>query len=89
MLSGCRTGKLSMGRALDLIGYLPSETHTVPLLEGLGFLGAYYRMLEKTAEHDVTQKLRVRADEGHTRPLDLQTGNPVSSVPCRHRTRVA
>ena len=69
MLSHYRTGKLSISRALDLIGYLPSETHTVPLLEGLGFLESYYRMIEKTTAHDVTRMLRVRRDEwSHVAP---------------------
>uniref|UniRef100_A0A8C4ZTR0 Aminopeptidase n=1 Tax=Gadus morhua TaxID=8049 RepID=A0A8C4ZTR0_GADMO len=78
------TGKLSMGRALDLIGYLPSETHTVPLLEGLGFLGAYYRMLEKTAEHDVTQKLRTYILRFFGDVIDRQTWEDKGSVTERH-----
>lgn len=65
MWSSRRTGKVSLGTALDLIGYLPLESHTVPLLQGLGFLEAYYRMLEKRAEHQLTQQLRVRKDHDH------------------------
>jgi hypothetical protein len=70
-------------------GSVGALTRELRALQGAWAMPRSSRMLEKTAEHDVTQKLRVRADEGHTRPLDLQTGNPVSSVPCRHRTRVA
>ena len=69
LLSSRRTGKLSVGGALDLIGYLPLETHTVPLLKGLGFLEAYYKMLEKRTDHDLTLKLRVRNDDMLTRNL--------------------
>uniref|UniRef100_A0A8C1V841 Aminopeptidase n=1 Tax=Cyprinus carpio TaxID=7962 RepID=A0A8C1V841_CYPCA len=40
-------GRLSLNRALDLIGYLKSETHNVPLLQGLGYLQSFYKMIEK------------------------------------------
>uniref|UniRef100_A0A667YCK6 Aminopeptidase n=1 Tax=Myripristis murdjan TaxID=586833 RepID=A0A667YCK6_9TELE len=40
-------GQLLLNKALDLIDYLRSETHTVPLLEGLGYLEAFYRLVEK------------------------------------------
>lgn len=51
-------GKLSLDKALDLMGYLQTETHSVPLLRGLGYLEYFYRMLEKRNEHDLTLKLR-------------------------------
>uniref|UniRef100_A0A8C4I353 Aminopeptidase n=1 Tax=Dicentrarchus labrax TaxID=13489 RepID=A0A8C4I353_DICLA len=47
-------GHLSLDKALDLIGYLQLETHTVPLLQGLGYLEAFYRMIEKRNEFDLT-----------------------------------
>uniref|UniRef100_A0A8C7CIX6 Aminopeptidase n=1 Tax=Oncorhynchus kisutch TaxID=8019 RepID=A0A8C7CIX6_ONCKI len=51
-------GRLSLDKALDLIGYLRSESHTVPLLEGLGYLEAFYRIVERRDIPDVTQNLR-------------------------------
>lgn len=45
-------GHLSLNKGLDLIGYLQLETHTVPLLEGLGYLEAFYGMIEKRNEFD-------------------------------------
>jgi len=78
MWSSRRTGKVSLGTALDLIGYLPLESHTVPLLEGLGFLEAYYRMLEKRAEHQLTHQLRVRKDHDHLQiRYDLKSMAPL------------
>uniref|UniRef100_A0A8C4I5R9 Aminopeptidase n=1 Tax=Dicentrarchus labrax TaxID=13489 RepID=A0A8C4I5R9_DICLA len=50
-------GHLSLDKALDLIGYLQLETHTVPLLQGLGYLEAFYRMIEKRNEFDLTRNL--------------------------------
>uniref|UniRef100_A0A8D0AKX0 Aminopeptidase n=1 Tax=Sander lucioperca TaxID=283035 RepID=A0A8D0AKX0_SANLU len=46
-------GHLPLNKGLDLIGYLQSETHNVPLLEGLGYLEAFYRMIEKRNEFDM------------------------------------
>uniref|UniRef100_A0A7N6BYT1 Aminopeptidase n=1 Tax=Anabas testudineus TaxID=64144 RepID=A0A7N6BYT1_ANATE len=43
-------GHLPINKALDLIGYLRLETNTVPLLEGLGYLEAFYRLIEKRNE---------------------------------------
>ncbi|KAM9359901.1 endoplasmic reticulum aminopeptidase 2 isoform 1-T2 [Symphorus nematophorus] len=50
-------GHLSLNKALDLIGYLQSETHTVPLLQGLGYLETFYQLLEKRNEIGLTSKL--------------------------------
>uniref|UniRef100_A0A671VX51 Aminopeptidase n=1 Tax=Sparus aurata TaxID=8175 RepID=A0A671VX51_SPAAU len=47
-------GHLPLNKALDLIGYLQLETHTVPLLEGLGYLETFYRIIEKRNEQDYT-----------------------------------
>lgn len=52
-------GRLSLDKALDLIGYLKSETHNVPLLQGLGYLQSFYKLIEKRNVVDVTQNLRV------------------------------
>uniref|UniRef100_A0AAY4BGQ6 Aminopeptidase n=1 Tax=Denticeps clupeoides TaxID=299321 RepID=A0AAY4BGQ6_9TELE len=51
-------GKVSLETALNLIQYLKSETHDVPLLEGLGYLEAFYKMIEKRNVPDVTQSLK-------------------------------
>uniref|UniRef100_A0A672I6S8 Aminopeptidase n=1 Tax=Salarias fasciatus TaxID=181472 RepID=A0A672I6S8_SALFA len=43
-------GHLPLNQALDLLGYFPRETHTVPLLQGLNYLEAIYHMIEKRDE---------------------------------------
>lgn len=58
-----RAGHLPLDKALDLIAYLPLETHTVPLLQGLGSLETLYLMVEKRNEVDLTKKLAVRRKE--------------------------
>lgn len=52
-------GRLSLDKALDLIGYLKSETHNLPLLQGLGYLQSFYKLIEKRNVFDVTQNLKV------------------------------
>uniref|UniRef100_A0A665WXW5 Aminopeptidase n=1 Tax=Echeneis naucrates TaxID=173247 RepID=A0A665WXW5_ECHNA len=56
-------GHLPINKALDLIGYLRYESHTVPLLQGLGYLEAFYRLIEKRHEPELTQNLGVRGQE--------------------------
>lgn len=51
-------GRLSLDKALDLIGYLTSETHNVPLLQGLGYLQSFYKLIEKRNIDDVTGNLK-------------------------------
>ncbi|XP_067294258.1 endoplasmic reticulum aminopeptidase 2 [Pseudorasbora parva] len=51
-------GRLSLDRALDLISYLKSETHNVPLLQGLGYLQSFYKLIEKRNIADVTHNLK-------------------------------
>uniref|UniRef100_A0A672MY19 Aminopeptidase n=1 Tax=Sinocyclocheilus grahami TaxID=75366 RepID=A0A672MY19_SINGR len=51
-------GRLSLNRALDLIGYLNSETHNVPLLQGLGYLQSFYKLIDKRNITDVTHNLK-------------------------------
>ncbi|XP_063051183.1 endoplasmic reticulum aminopeptidase 2 isoform X2 [Engraulis encrasicolus] len=51
-------GQLSLNTALDLITYLQSETHNVPLLEGLGYLETSYKMVEKRGLSEVTQNVK-------------------------------
>uniref|UniRef100_A0A3B3H2I0 Aminopeptidase n=1 Tax=Oryzias latipes TaxID=8090 RepID=A0A3B3H2I0_ORYLA len=50
-------GHLSLNKAMDLIGYLQLEKHTVPLLEGLGYLEAFYNLIEKIDELELTKDL--------------------------------
>ncbi|XP_037536391.1 endoplasmic reticulum aminopeptidase 2 [Nematolebias whitei] len=50
-------GHLPLDKALDLIGYLHVEKHTVPLLQGLGYLEAFYHMIEKRDEPSLTHNL--------------------------------
>lgn len=58
-----RAGYLKLNKALDLIGYLQSETHTVPLLKGLGYLELFYRIIEKRNEIVLTKKLGVSSQQ--------------------------
>ncbi|XP_008335053.1 endoplasmic reticulum aminopeptidase 2 [Cynoglossus semilaevis] len=50
-------GHLPIHKALDLISYLQKETNTVPLLEGLGYLDAFYHLIEKRNEPELTHIL--------------------------------
>lgn len=52
-------GRLPLDRALELIAYLKSETHNVPLLQGLGYLQSFYKLIEKRNIADVTHNLKV------------------------------
>lgn len=60
-----RAGYLQLDTALDLIGYLPLETHIVPLLQGLGYLETFYQMVEKRNEVELVKNLAVRRDENN------------------------
>uniref|UniRef100_A0A669DIF1 Aminopeptidase n=1 Tax=Oreochromis niloticus TaxID=8128 RepID=A0A669DIF1_ORENI len=59
-------GHLPLNKALDLIGYLLLETHTVPLLQGLGYLEAFYHLVEKRDESVLTHNLGVRTEHTQT-----------------------
>ena len=50
---------MSLDTALDLITYLKSETHNVPLIQGFGYLEAFHKMVEKRKLSDVTQNVKV------------------------------
>uniref|UniRef100_A0A8C7CAE3 Aminopeptidase n=1 Tax=Oncorhynchus kisutch TaxID=8019 RepID=A0A8C7CAE3_ONCKI len=73
-------GRLSLDKALDLIGYLRSESHTVPLLEGLGYLEAFYRIVERRDIPDVTQNLRKYILWYFRDVIDRQTWSDKGSV---------
>ncbi|XP_071381754.1 endoplasmic reticulum aminopeptidase 2 [Centroberyx affinis] len=73
-------GRLSLDKALDLMGYLQLETHTVPLLEGLGYLEAFYRIVEKRDAHDLTHGLRMYMLHFFREVIDQQTWSDRGSV---------
>lgn len=73
-------GQLSIDNVLDLIGYLHSERHTVPLLQGLFYLEAYYKMLEKRNIPDVTDKLKRYILQYFRALVDQQTWSDQGSV---------
>lgn len=73
-------GHLSLSVALDLTGYLHLETHTVPLLEGLGHLQAFYRMVERRKEADVAHHLRTYILRFFRGVIDQQTWRDEGSV---------
>uniref|UniRef100_A0A3Q3JAP8 Aminopeptidase n=1 Tax=Monopterus albus TaxID=43700 RepID=A0A3Q3JAP8_MONAL len=73
-------GHLPINKALDLIGYLQSETHTVPLLEGLGYLETFYHMVEKRNELDVTHSLGMYILRFFRAVIDQQTWSDSGSM---------
>ncbi|KAM8885152.1 endoplasmic reticulum aminopeptidase 2 isoform 1-T1 [Spinachia spinachia] len=73
-------GHLPLNKGLDLIGYLPMETHTVPLLQGLGYLEAFYRMIEKRNELEVVSNLRRHILRFFRAVIDRQTWSDGGSV---------
>uniref|UniRef100_A0A8C7L8A7 Aminopeptidase n=1 Tax=Oncorhynchus kisutch TaxID=8019 RepID=A0A8C7L8A7_ONCKI len=72
--------RLSLDKALDLIGYLRSESHTVPLLQGLAYLEAFYRMVERMDIPDVTQNLSTYILWYFRGVIDRQTWSDKGSV---------
>uniref|UniRef100_A0AAQ5YVC0 Aminopeptidase n=1 Tax=Amphiprion ocellaris TaxID=80972 RepID=A0AAQ5YVC0_AMPOC len=73
-------GHLPLNKALDLIGYLKRETHTVPLLKGLGYLEAFYHIIEKRDELDLTQNLGMYILQFFRAVIDQQTWSDSGSV---------
>ncbi|XP_074525912.1 endoplasmic reticulum aminopeptidase 2 [Halichoeres trimaculatus] len=73
-------GLLPLNKALDLIGYLQLETHTVPLIQGLGYLEFFYRIVEKTNEFDLTRNLGVYILGFFRDVIDQQTWSDSGSV---------
>ncbi|XP_036454683.1 endoplasmic reticulum aminopeptidase 2 isoform X2 [Colossoma macropomum] len=66
-------GRLTLDRALDLITYLKSETHNVPLLQGLGYLESFYKMIEKRNIADIKQNLKTYILQYFRDVIDKQT----------------
>ncbi|XP_030272805.1 endoplasmic reticulum aminopeptidase 2 [Sparus aurata] len=73
-------GHLPLNKALDLIGYLQLETHTVPLLEGLGYLETFYRIIEKRNEFDLTKSLGAYILWFFRAVIDRQTWSDKGSI---------
>lgn len=73
-------GHLTLDKALDLIGYLQLETHTVPLLEGLGYLEFFYRAIERRNELDLTSNLRKYILQFFRAVIDQQTWSDSGTV---------
>ncbi|XP_026067931.1 endoplasmic reticulum aminopeptidase 2-like [Carassius auratus] len=73
-------GRLSLDRALDLIGYLKSETHNVPLLQGLGYLQSFYKLIEKRHIADVTHNLKTYILRYFRDVIDKQTWSDDGTV---------
>ncbi|MBN3319735.1 ERAP2 aminopeptidase, partial [Atractosteus spatula] len=73
-------GKLSLNQALDLTRYLSHETHNVPLLQGLGYLEVFFRMIERRNIPDVTQNLKNYILQYFNHVIDKQTWSDEGSV---------
>ncbi|XP_037115815.1 endoplasmic reticulum aminopeptidase 2 [Syngnathus acus] len=76
-------GYLPLNKALDLIGYLHLEKHTVPLLQGLGYLEAVFHMIEKRRDEDLVQNFRMYILQFFRSVIDQQTWNDEGSVSTR------
>ncbi|KAL2092099.1 hypothetical protein ACEWY4_011897 [Coilia grayii] len=73
-------GQLSLNTALNLITYLQSETHNVPLIQGLGYLETFYRMVEKRGLSDVTQNVKDFILQFFQGVIDRQTWSDRGSI---------
>lgn len=73
-------GHLPLTAALDLIGYLQLETHTVPLLQGLGYLESFYHLIEKKNDTDLLNNLRMYMLRFFRGIIDQQTWSDEGSV---------
>uniref|UniRef100_A0A8B9I1H5 Aminopeptidase n=1 Tax=Astyanax mexicanus TaxID=7994 RepID=A0A8B9I1H5_ASTMX len=73
-------GRLPLDRALDLITYLKTETHNVPLLQGIGYLESFYKMIEKRNMPDVTQHLKTYILQYFRDVIDKQTWSNEGTV---------
>ncbi|KAM9391999.1 endoplasmic reticulum aminopeptidase 2-like [Pholidichthys leucotaenia] len=73
-------GRLPLNKALDLISFMQLETHTVPLLKGLGYLESFYHMMEKRDEHDITHSLGMYILQFFRAVIDQQTWSDLGTV---------
>ncbi|MBN3301040.1 ERAP2 aminopeptidase, partial [Amia calva] len=73
-------GRMSLEQALDLTRYLKSETHNVPLLQGIGYLKTFFRIVEKRNITDVTRSLKNYILQYFQGVIDKQTWSDEGSV---------
>ncbi|XP_064412808.1 endoplasmic reticulum aminopeptidase 2 isoform X2 [Latimeria chalumnae] len=73
-------GRLSLDRALDLTRYLRLETHNAPLLQGLGYLEVFYRMIQRRNISDVAENLKSYILQYFKAVIDKQTWSDDGSV---------
>ncbi|MBN3301039.1 ERAP2 aminopeptidase, partial [Amia calva] len=67
------TGRLSLDRALNLTRYLRMETDNIPLLQGIGYLNALYRIMEMRNFTDTAEKLKSYILQYFKPVIDRQT----------------
>ncbi|XP_067838981.1 endoplasmic reticulum aminopeptidase 2 [Heptranchias perlo] len=73
-------GKLSLDRALDLTRYLRHESKTIPVLQGLGYLEVFYKMVVKRNITDVATNLKRYILEFFKHLIDKQTWSDDGTV---------
>uniref|UniRef100_A0A3Q2CW86 Aminopeptidase n=1 Tax=Cyprinodon variegatus TaxID=28743 RepID=A0A3Q2CW86_CYPVA len=73
-------GHLKLTKALELIGYVQLEKHTVPLLEGLGYLQFFYHMTERMDEPLLTMNLGKYILQFFGAVIDQQTWSDSGTV---------
>uniref|UniRef100_A0A3B3V5P3 Aminopeptidase n=1 Tax=Poecilia latipinna TaxID=48699 RepID=A0A3B3V5P3_9TELE len=73
-------GHLPLNKALDLIGYLQLEKHTVPLLQGLAYLEVFYHIIEKRDEPTLTKNLEKYILQFFRAVIDQQTWSDSGTV---------
>ncbi|XP_062873522.1 endoplasmic reticulum aminopeptidase 2 [Trichomycterus rosablanca] len=73
-------GRLTLDKSLDLITYLKSESHNVPLLQGIGYLESFYKMIEKRNIADVTTNLKTYILQYFKNVIDQQTWSDEGTV---------
>ncbi|XP_038258642.1 endoplasmic reticulum aminopeptidase 2-like isoform X2 [Dermochelys coriacea] len=73
-------GRLSLDRALDLTQYLQHESSNIVLLQGLGYLAAIYRMMERRNISDVTESLKRYILQHFKLVIDRQTWSDEGSI---------
>ncbi|KAJ8380418.1 hypothetical protein SKAU_G00011960 [Synaphobranchus kaupii] len=77
------TGKLSLGRALDLTRYLKQETDNSPLIQGISYLSILYHMMERQNFSDTAENLKSYILRYFKDVIDKQTWSDEGSVSAR------
>ncbi|XP_067425200.1 endoplasmic reticulum aminopeptidase 2-like isoform X2 [Emydura macquarii macquarii] len=73
-------GRLSLDTALDLTQYLRHESSNIVLLQGLGYLEMFYRMMERRNISDITENLKRYILQHFKLVIDRQTWSDDGSV---------